>query len=308
MSPNISKSLKRKNFSSQESPKKPNWIKIKVESENAVNLRKKLKANRVITVCEEAMCPNLSDCWSKNHATFMILGDICTRSCSFCNIGTGKPTSLDSFEPYRIANSVQELKLNHVVITSVDRDDLYDGGATQFVKTISQIKKRSPKTSIEILTPDFKNKQNAIYMLSECNIDVFNHNLETVKRLYKDIRPGANYKNSLNLLKKIKELKPSVFTKSGIMIGLGETYDEILELMEDLIKYQVDFLTIGQYMRPTKFHHPVIEYHHPEYFAKLHEEAIKIGFKIVSSSPFTRSSFHAEKDFIRLKELNAQTS
>ena len=281
---------------------------VKVESENAVNLRKKLKANRVITVCEEAMCPNLSDCWSKNHATFMILGDICTRSCSFCNISTGRPASVDSFEPYRIANSVQELKLNHVVITSVDRDDLYDGGVTQFVNTISQIKKRSPKTSIEILTPDFKNKQNAIYKLSECNIDVFNHNLETVKRLYKDIRPGANYKHSLDLLKKIKKLKPAVFTKSGIMIGLGETYDEILELMGDLIKYQVDFLTIGQYMRPTKFHHPVIEYHHPEYFAKLYEEAIKIGFKIVSSSPFTRSSFHAEKDFTRLKELNAQTN
>ena len=301
---NISKSLLRRKFFEIESPKKPKWIKVPFVADKIKETKGLLKKNRVITVCEEAMCPNLYDCWSKSHATFMILGDTCTRSCSFCNIKTGKPSPIDPFEPIRIANSVKKLNLSHVVITSVDRDDLRDGGASHFVNTINQVKKISKKTTIEVLTPDFKNKSHAIDLISECPIDVFNHNLETVKSLYRDVRPGADYINSLNLLKKIKILKPEVFTKSGIMIGLGEKFSEIQFLMDDLRKYHVDFITIGQYLRPSKNHFPVIEYHQPEYFVKLYEEAISRGFKIVSSSPFTRSSFHAEEDYKRLKSVS----
>ena len=301
---NISKSLLRKKFFEIESPKKPKWIKVPLVADKIKETKGLLKKNRVITVCEEAMCPNLHDCWSKSHATFMILGDTCTRSCSFCNIKTGKPSPIDPLEPIRIANSVKKLNLSHVVITSVDRDDLRDGGASHFVNTINQVKQISKNTTIEVLTPDFKNKSHAIDLISECPIDVFNHNLETVKSLYRDVRPGADYINSLNLLKKIKILKPEVFTKSGIMIGLGEKFSEIQFLMDDLRKYQVDFITIGQYLRPSKNHFPVIEYHQPEYFVKLYEEAISRGFKIVSSSPFTRSSFHAEEDYKRLKSVS----
>ena len=237
----------------------------------------------------------------------MILGDTCTRSCSFCNIQTGKPNPIDPLEPIRVANSVKQLGLTHVVITSVDRDDLDDGGAQHFYETINQIKKKCIDTTIEILTPDFKNKPSAIEIISKCPIDVFNHNMETVESLYRNVRPGANYDHSLNLLKKIKDINKKIFTKSGIMIGLGEKYIEIQKLMEDLRCQDVDFLTIGQYLRPTKNHHPVIEYHSPDYFIKLYDEAIKMGFKIVSSSPFTRSSFHAEDDYKRLKQttLNA---
>ena len=303
MSNNISKSLLRKHFSKVASPNKPEWIKVSIPSPKVNELKSTLKENRIVTVCEEAMCPNLSDCWSKKHATFMILGDVCTRSCSFCNINTGMPKKVDPFEPLRIANTVQKLRLKHVVITSVDRDDLSDGGAYHFKKTIEQIKRKCPYTSIEILVPDFRNKKNALQIISECQVDVFNHNLETVKRLYREIRPGANYDHSLFVLNQIKRLRKNIFTKSGIMIGLGENFSEIVELMIDLRKNKVDFLTIGQYLRPSKDHCPVIEYHDPDYFIKLYETAMKMGFKIVSSSPFTRSSFHAEDDFNRLRNI-----
>ena len=303
MQNNVSKALLRKQFAAIESPLKPAWIKVKIQQDNIKDVKETISTNKVVTVCEEAMCPNISDCWAKSHATFMILGDICTRSCSFCNISTGKPNNVDIFEPLRVANSVKELNLSHVVITSVDRDDLEDGGAMHFLNTIKQIKLKCPKTTIEILTPDFRNKTNSIQILSECPIDVFNHNLETVSSLYKLVRPGADSNHSLNILKDIKKLNSRIFTKSGIMIGLGETFREILELMNDLRENEVDFITIGQYLRPTKNHHPVIEYHKPEYFKKLYNEAVNRGFKIVSSSPFTRSSYHAGEDFNRLKEL-----
>ena len=298
---NISKALLRKNFSIIESPKKPSWIKVKAPSNQINHVKNTLKSNRIVTVCEEALCPNLSKCWSKSHATFMILGDTCTRSCSFCNIQTGKPKTIDPLEPVRIANSVKKLNLSHVVITSVDRDDLDDGGAQHFVNTILQIKKKSDKTTIEILTPDFKNKNHAIDLISKCPIDVFNHNLETVESLYPQVRPGANYYHSLSVLDKMKKLNQSLYTKSGIMIGLGEKHSEVLKLMDDLRTNNVDFITIGQYLRPTKNHFPVIKYHRPDYFDKLNEEAINRGFKMVSCSPFTRSSFHAEQDFKKLK-------
>ena len=303
MANSISKALLRKKFSTINSPVKPAWIKVKIQSDKIQQVKNTVQSNRVVTVCEEAMCPNISDCWAKSHATFMILGDTCTRSCSFCNISTGKPNTLDSLEPIRVANSVKKLNLSHVVITSVDRDDLEDGGARQFLNTINHIKLKCYNTTIEVLTPDFRNKKNSIELLAECPIDVFNHNLETVRSLYKNVRPGADYDHSLRILKKIKKLNSKLFTKSGIMIGMGEKYSEIMKLMDDLRNHNVDFITIGQYLRPTKHHHPVIEYHNPGYFDKLYNEAINRGFKIASSSPFTRSSFHAEDDFKRLKKL-----
>ena len=303
MQNNISKALLRKKFSTIDSPTKPEWIRVKLRSDEIRELKNILKTDRVVTVCEEAMCPNMSDCWAKSHATFMILGDICTRSCSFCNIKTGKPKNIDKFEPIRIANSVKKLNLSHVVITSVDRDDLQDGGAEHFSKTIDKIKSKCPNVSIEILTPDFKNKPNSIKLLAKCPIDVFNHNLETVKTLYKRVRPGADYDHSLKILKEIKKYNPKLFTKSGIMIGLGEDLSQIMQLMNDLRQNDVDFITIGQYLRPSKNHHPVVKYHHPEYFKKLYNEAMNMGFKIASVSPFTRSSFHAEDDFKKLKYL-----
>ncbi|MFL2899658.1 MAG: lipoyl synthase [Candidatus Pelagibacterales bacterium] len=300
----MSKSLIRKNFSNLESPKKPEWIKVTSFSKNLNLTASIVNDQRLTTVCEEALCPNISECWNKKHATFMILGDVCTRSCSFCNIQTGKPIDVDPFEPLRVAKAVKSLNLKHVVITSVDRDDLHDGGANHFVKTISKIRDLNNEVSIEILTPDFKNKINAISKIIKCNVDVFNHNLETVKRLYSEVRPGADYNNSLNLLNTFKLNSLNTFTKSGIMIGLGENEDEIVSLMDDLIENGVDFLTIGQYLRPSKKHYPVIEYHHPDYFDHLKEIAIHKGFKIVSSTPFTRSSYHADDDFKALKNIN----
>ena len=300
----ISKSLIRKNFSSFESPKKPDWIKVTSFSKN-LNLTASIVNNqRLTTVCEEALCPNISECWNKKHATFMILGEVCTRSCSFCNIQTGKPSDVDPYEPLRVAKAVKSLNLKHVVITSVDRDDLHDGGASHFVKTISKIRHLNNEVTVEILTPDFKNKINAINKLIKCKVDVFNHNLETVKRLYNEVRPGADYNNSLNLLNTFKLNSLNTFTKSGIMIGLGENEDEIISLMDDLILNGVDFLTIGQYLRPSKNHYPVIEYHHPSYFDHLKDIAIGKGFKIVSSTPFTRSSYHADDDFRSLININ----
>ena len=304
MQNNLSKALLRKKFSLTDSPEKPEWIKVKAQTNIIKDVKNIIKSNRVVTVCEEAMCPNISECWAKSHATFMILGDTCTRSCSFCNINTGKPNPIDVIEPIRVANSVKKLKLSHVVITSVDRDDLKDGGAMHFYNTIKQIKLKCPNTTIEVLTPDFKNKKNSLELIAKCPIDVFNHNLETVKPLYKNVRPGADYVNSLNVLKNIKKLNSNLFTKSGIMIGLGENFSQIMQLMDDLRAHSVDFITIGQYLRPTRNHHPVIEYHSPDYFEKLYDEAMSRGFKIASSSPFTRSSFHAEEDFNNLKKLS----
>ena len=300
----ISKSLIRKNFSNLESPKKPEWIKVTSFSKNLNLTALIVNDQRLTTVCEEALCPNISECWNKKHATFMILGEVCTRSCSFCNIQTGKPTDVDPFEPLRVAKAVRSLNLKHVVITSVDRDDLHDGGASHFVQTISKIRDLNKEVSIEILTPDFKNKINAIDKIIKCKVDVFNHNLETVKRLYNEVRPGADYNNSLNLLNTFKLNSLNTFTKSGIMIGLGENEDEVVSLMDDLIENGVDFLTIGQYLRPSKNHYPVIEYHHPFYFDHLKKIAIEKGFKIVSSTPFTRSSYHADDDFKALKNIN----
>ena len=302
----LSKSLLRRNYASIPGLHKPEWLKVKISNSNINQFTKDIVTkNRLTTVCEEATCPNIHECWSKKHATFMILGDTCTRSCSFCNVNTGMPKDIDIFEPARVANAVLSLNLDHVVITSVDRDDLSDGGALQFAKVINSIKKKSPLTTVEILTPDFYKKTNALDILSTSPFEIFNHNMETVKRLYRDVRPGANFIRSLNLLKKVKFKKNNIFTKSGIMIGLGESYDEILNLMDSLLDNDVDFLTIGQYLRPTKFHHPVIQYHHPDYFKKLEYNAYKKGFKLVSSSPFTRSSFHADDDFKKLKALVA---
>ena len=304
MQNNLSKALLRKKFSLIDSPKKPEWIKVKAQTNIIEDVKNIIKSNRVVTVCEEAMCPNISECWAKAHATFMILGDTCTRSCSFCNINTGKPNPIDVIEPIRVANSVRKLNLSHVVITSVDRDDLRDGGAMHFYNTIKQIKNKCPNATIEVLTPDFKNKKNSLELLAKCPIDVFNHNLETVKPLYKKVRPGADYVHSLNVLKNIKKLNSNLFTKSGIMIGLGENFSQIMQLMDDLRAHSVDFITIGQYLRPTRNHHPVIEYHSPDYFDILYDEAMSRGFKIASSSPFTRSSFHAEEDFNKLKKIS----
>ncbi len=297
----ISKSLIRKNFSSIKSPKKPGWLKIKLPSQKILKTKNIVKHQNLTTVCEEALCPNLSECWNKKHATFMILGDICTRSCSFCNIQTGKPKIVDQFEPYRVANAVKELNLSHVVITSVDRDDLKDGGAMHFYKTIQMIKKLSPNVSIEILTPDFRNKVNYLETMARCDFNVFNHNLETVRSLYKVIRPGADYFHSLSLLKSIKRVKHNILTKSGIMIGLGENIDEIRELFSDLRSVDVDFITIGQYLRPSLNHFPVIKYHEQEYFDSLKEIAIKMGFKAANSFPFARSSYKSKEEYEVLK-------
>ena len=292
---NIPKALLRKKFSTIESPVKPEWIKVKIQIDKINEIKKTLKSNKIVTVCEEAMCPNMSDCWAKSHATFMILGDICTRACSFCNISTGKPNHVDHMEPIRVANSVKKLKLSHVVITSVDRDDLNDGGAKHFSNTINEIKLKCPNTTIEILVPDFRNKKNSIELLSKCQIDVFNHNLETVESLYKTVRPGANYKHSLSILRNIKKLNPNLFTKSGIMIGLGEKLYEIMKLMDDLRSNDVDFITIGQYLRPTLNHLPVEKWVTPEEFNNYREIGIKKGFLEVVSGPMVRSSYRAER-------------
>ena len=302
----ISKSLLRKNFSSIPSPIKPKWLKIRLPSKGILETKKIVNHLKLTTVCEEAMCPNLNECWSNKHATFMILGNICTRSCSFCNIQTGKPQNVDEFEPLRVARAVKDLDLKHVVITSVDRDDLSDGGALHFYKTVKMIKKLSPYISIEILTPDFRNKKDYLEIISSCEIDVFNHNLETVKNLYKVVRPGANYLHSLSLLESIKNTKQNILTKSGIMIGLGEELVEIKELLKDLRSVNVDFLTIGQYLRPSLKHYPVIQYYNHNHFDTLKKIAIEMGFKAVTSSPFARSSYKSEEEheIIRSKIKN----
>ena len=286
------------------SPKKPFWLKVKAPQGKIFDQTKGLLDDlNITTVCEEASCPNIGNCWSKKHATMMIMGDICTRACSFCNVATGKPNKLDLSEPIRVAKSVARLNLKHVVITSVDRDDLHDGGADHFVSTITDIRKYSPNTSIEILTPDFLKKDGALEKVINAKPDVFNHNLETVPRLYPSVRPGARYFHSLSLLAKVKEVDPNIFTKSGIMVGLGESQNEIYQVMDDMRSADIDFLTIGQYLQPTLKHHKVEKFVHPDEFDKYKKVALSKGFLLVSSSPFTRSSFHASEDFEKLKKI-----
>ena len=286
------------------SPKKPFWLKVKAPQGKIFDQTKDLLDDlNITTVCEEASCPNIGNCWSKKHATMMIMGDICTRACSFCNVATGKPNKLDLSEPIRVAKSVARLNLNHVVITSVDRDDLHDGGADHFVSTITDIRKYSPNTSVEILTPDFLKKDGALEKVINAKPDVFNHNLETVPRLYPSVRPGARYFHSLSLLAKVKEVDPNIFTKSGIMVGLGESQNEIYQVMDDMRSADIDFLTIGQYLQPTIKHHKVEKFVHPDEFDKYKKVALSKGFLLVSSSPFTRSSFHASEDFEKLKKI-----
>jgi len=285
-------------------PKKPNWIRVKAPTSSLFEKTKKIvKKNHLITVCEEAACPNISECWQKKHATFMILGDTCTRACAFCNVKTGKPNSIDKFEPYKISNTVKDLDLEHVVITSVDRDDLDDGGAQHFVNVIKSLRELCPKTTIEILTPDFYKKNKAQDILSEGLPDVFNHNLETVPRLYPTIRPGSRYFISLKLLNDIKKNFPFIFTKSGLMVGLGESKEEIYQVMDDLRSADVDFLTIGQYLQPTEKHAKLEKFVTPEEFETYKKMAYAKGFLMVASSPLTRSSYHASEDFALLKKI-----
>ena len=284
------------------SPPKPSWLKVKAPIGKIFDETKGLLDDlKIVTVCEEASCPNIGNCWSKKHATMMIMGATCTRACSFCNVATGKPKGLDFTEPFRVAQSVARLKLNHVVITSVDRDDLDDGGAQHFVNTIKDIRDLSPQTSIEILTPDFLRKNGAIEKVIASKPDVFNHNLETVPRLYPSVRPGARYFHSLNLLRKVKEIDNEIFTKSGIMVGLGEDKNEVNQVMDDMRSADIDFLTIGQYLQPTKKHHKVDRFVEPSEFDLYKKIALSKGFLHVSSSPLTRSSFHASEDFEKLK-------
>ena len=283
--------------------KKPDWLRVRVSgSKKFLETKKILSESKIVTVCEEANCPNISECWQKNHATFMIMGDTCTRACAFCNVKTGLPDKLDVFEPYKISQAVKKMNLSHVVITSVDRDDLDDGGAEHFAKTINAIRKTSPETTIEILTPDFLKKEDALEKILKDYPDVFNHNLETVPRLYLSIRPGARYFNSLRLLNDVKDKNPNIFTKSGLMLGLGEKKNEIMQVMDDLRAAKVDFLTLGQYLQPTKKHAPVAKYITPDEFNSYKIIAESKGFLMVSSSPLTRSSHHAEEDFKILKQ------
>ena len=285
-------------------PKKPNWIRVKAPTSSLFEKTKKIvKKNHLITVCEEAACPNISECWQKKHATFMILGDTCTRACAFCNVKTGKPNKIDKFEPYKISNTVRDLGLEHVVITSVDRDDLDDGGAQHFVNVIKSLRELCPKTTIEILTPDFYKKNKAQDILSDGLPDVFNHNLETVPRLYPTIRPGSRYFISLKLLNDIKKNFPFIFTKSGLMVGLGESKEEIYQVMDDLRSADVDFLTIGQYLQPTEKHAKLEKFVTPEEFEIYKKMAYAKGFLMVASSPLTRSSYHASEDFALLKKI-----
>lgn len=285
-------------------PKKPDWIRVKAPGgQGYAETARIMRDNNLVTVCEEAGCPNVGECWSQGHATMMIMGEVCTRACTFCNIATGKPPeALDAFEPGRVAHAVEKLGLNHVVITSVDRDDVEDGGADHFAQTIRAIRHRSPDTTIEILTPDFiKCGPEALEIVVEARPDVFNHNLETVPGLYPEVRPGARYFHSLRLLQRVKELDPSMFTKSGIMVGLGEDKQAVMQVMEDMRAADIDFLTIGQYLQPTPKHHRVDRFVHPDEFATYEKAAYGKGFLMVSATPLTRSSYHAGDDFAQLR-------
>jgi lipoyl synthase len=285
---------------------RPAWIRVKAPgSAQWAATWRILRGHKLVTVCEEAGCPNVGECWERKHATFMILGDTCTRACSFCNVKTGVPGALDPDEPARVAAAVAELGLAHVVVTSVDRDDLGDGGAGHFARVLASIRAESPQTTIEVLTPDFLRKESALEKVVSAKPDIFNHNLETVPSLYPSVRPGARYFHSLRLLQRVKEIDSSIFTKSGIMVGLGETDHEVLQLMDDLRCAGVDFLTIGQYLQPTRKHHPVVSFRPPEYFEALAQAALAKGFLLVSASPFTRSSYHAEQDFAKLRASRA---
>jgi lipoic acid synthetase len=286
----------------QEVLRKPDWIRVKAPtSKGYAETREIVKSRKLVTVCEEAGCPNIGECWDKKHATFMIMGEICTRACAFCNVATGIPNALDADEPRRVADAVRQMGLSHVVITSVDRDDLPDGGARHFAEVISAIREGSPGTTIEVLTPDFLRKDGALEVVVAARPDVFNHNLETVASKYLTVRPGARYFHSLRLLQRVKELDPSMFTKSGIMVGLGEERNEVLQLMDDFRSAQVDFLTIGQYLQPSKKHHPVKRFVTPDEFKSYETVAYTKGFLMVSASPLTRSSHHAGDDFAKLR-------
>lgn len=283
--------------------KKPDWIRVKASvSKEYKETLSTIKESKLHTVCEEASCPNIGECWSKKHTTIMILGSVCTRACRFCDIATGMPDKLDPHEPMRIAESLSKLGLRHVVITSVDRDDLPDGGADHFAKTIKAIRMTSPSTTIEVLTPDFLRKPGALEVVIEAKPDVFNHNIETVPRLYSSVRPGARYFHSLNVLKRVKDLDPSIFTKSGVMVGLGESKEEIFQVMDDMRSASIDFLTIGQYLQPSPKHHPVMRFVCPDEFNTYKTRGYGKGFLMVASSPLTRSSYHAGNDFEEMKK------
>ena len=285
---------------------KPDWIRVKAPvSPGYFATQKLMRENGLHTVCEEAGCPNIGECWEKKHATFMIMGDTCTRACAFCNVKTGLPGALDPNEPARVADATAKLGLAHIVVTSVDRDDLADGGAGHFAETIRAIRARCPQTTIEVLTPDFLRKDGALEAVVEARPDVFNHNLETVPSLYLTVRPGARYFHSLRLLQRVKELDPTMFTKSGIMVGLGEERNAVLQVMDDLRSAQVDFLTVGQYLQPTRKHHEVKRFVPPDEFKSVEAIAYSKGFLMVAASPLTRSSHHAGDDFARLKAARA---
>ena len=282
--------------------KKPEWIRSKItNSKIFFQTKQVVNQNNLVTVCQEANCPNITECWSKKHATFMIMGDTCTRACAFCDVKTGKPTALDPLEAFKVSKAVYELKLNHVVITSVDRDDLTDGGAAHFKEVVLKVRNDNKNTTVEVLTPDFLKKGESYKKVLDANPDVFNHNIETVPSLYLKVRPGSRYFASLNLLKSVKKIKPNIFTKSGIMLGLGERKDEVVQVMDDLRAADVDFLTIGQYLQPSTKHYPLDRDVHPDEFKELKNIAISKGFLLVSSSPLTRSSYHADEDFKKLK-------
>jgi lipoic acid synthetase len=288
-------------------PTRPDWLRVKAPvSSGYRETREIIRAHNLVTVCEEAACPNIGECWQKKHATMMILGSVCTRACGFCNVATGKPDRLDIDEPERVADAVARLELAHVVITSVDRDDLTDGGAAHFAHTITAIRKLSPQTTVEVLTPDFLKKDGALEIVVEARPDVFNHNLETVPRLYPAVRPGARYFASLKLLADVKALDPMIFTKSGIMVGLGESRDEVVQVMDDMRSADVDFMTIGQYLQPTPKHHPLDRFWTPDEFDSLDRLGRSKGFLLISATPLTRSSYHADDDFAQLQEMRRQ--
>ena len=287
--------------------RKPDWIRVKAPgSAIYAETQKIVRENKLVTVCEEAGCPNIGECWSKKHATFMVMGDTCTRACAFCNVKTGMPEALDVGEPARVADAVARMGLSHSVITSVDRDDLSDGGAFHIAEVIREIRKASPKTTIEVLTPDFLKKDGALELVVEAKPDVFNHNLETVPGLYLKIRPGARYFHSLRLLERVKELDPTMFTKSGIMVGLGETREQVMQVMDDMRSAHIDFITIGQYLQPTRKHAAIDRFVTPDEFKSYETLAYSKGFLMVSSSPLTRSSHHAGEDFAKLQAARAK--
>ncbi|MBL8700578.1 MAG: lipoyl synthase [Alphaproteobacteria bacterium] len=286
--------------------RKPDWIRVKAPTSPAYHdTRRLMRDLKLATVCEEAACPNIGECWQKKHATVMILGSVCTRACAFCNVATGKPDQLDPHEPENVAAAAGKLGMSHIVITSVDRDDLDDGGALQFVRTIEALRRHAPATTVEILTPDFLRKDGALEKVVAARPDVYNHNLETVPRLYPTIRPGARYFHSLRLLQRVKEIDPTIFTKSGIMVGLGEDRNEVMQVMDDLRTADVDFLTIGQYLQPTPKHAKVERFVPPDEFEAYKAMALSKGFLVVAATPLTRSSYHADADFLRLKAARA---